>query len=243
MKVILTAAGILWNKERDDPVPLKKQPQSGNVLIIILVAIAAIAMLTYAVTQSSEQQSDTITRQTIDDGVSRLLTQAATLEGAVQQLVMNGEDASALYSTLSVLKPGDAGFATSPHNLKIYHPLGGGITYMPGSVSGSETVATDAGINRSSIVTGVGATDAVIGDILFTAKVSTAAYCGRINQILTGSATVPVLATFDFDALFTAGTPVTITAINCANCVNIPKLCVSNTTADAWGFYASLLPG
>ena len=220
-----------------------KNDQTGNVLLIILAAIAVVAMLTYAVTQSTEQQSDTLTRQTIDDGISRVMTQAATLSSALQQLAMNGEDPATLYSTLSVLRPGEAGFETAPSNLKIYHPLGGGVQYMSGSSSGTQTVATDFGINRGSIVTGVGATDAVVGDILFTAKISSAAFCGRINQILNGSTTVPELVTADFDTLFTAGTATTITAANCAACVGAVQLCVSNTGATAWGYYSVLWPG
>jgi hypothetical protein len=172
-----------------------------------------------------------------------MLTQAATLGGALHQLAANGEDPATLYTTLSLLKPGDAGYETSPHNLKIYHPLGGGVAYMAQTSSGADVVANSFGINKAAIIKGVGSTDAVVGDIVFTAKVTTAAYCQRVNQILNGSAAVPVLTTADFDTLFTAGTAVTVDATNCAACVNAARLCVSNTGATAWGYYAALFPG
>ena len=218
-----------------------RRREKGNVLFIILIAIAALALLTQMLSHSSVEQSDALSRQAQDDEISRMLTQAAVLSGAIRQMVINGEDAAALYLNLSILKPGDAGFETSPHYLKIYHPFGGGIKYMSSSSGNSSTVATDFNISKASIITGVGATD-TLGDILFSAKISSEALCQKINKILTGSTAVPpILATADFDLLF-AGTAVTIAAGNCASCVNIPRLCVSNTAATEWGFYASLLP-
>ncbi|MFH1158260.1 MAG: hypothetical protein V1721_05180 [Pseudomonadota bacterium] len=219
-----------------------KGKEGGNILLIILIAIMALALLTQVVSQSSEQQSDALSRQAQDDEISRLLTQTATLSGALHQMVVNGEDPATLYLNLSTLKPGDAGFETSPHSLKIYHPFGGGITHMSSSSGSSSAVATDFTISPASIATGVGATD-TLGDILFTARISSESLCQKINKILTGSTAVPpILSTADFDLLF-AGTAITIANGNCASCVNIPRLCVSNTNATAWGYYASLLPG
>jgi hypothetical protein len=40
-----------------------------------------------------------------------------------------------------------------------------------------------------------------------------------------------------------AGTAVTITSAQCADCEDVPKICVSNTGNTAWAFYATLLPG
>ncbi|MCK5659582.1 MAG: hypothetical protein KAH96_06880 [Alphaproteobacteria bacterium] len=218
-----------------------KGKEGGNVLFIILIGIIALALLTQMVSKSSELQSDTLSRQAQDDEISRMLTQSATLSSALYQMVVNGEDAATLYLNLSTLKPGDIGFETSPHSLKIYHPFGGGITPMSDSSSSSLAVATDFNISKASIVTGVGATD-TLGDILFTTKISSESLCQKINKILTGSTAVPpILTTADFDLLF-AGTAITIANGNCASCVNIPRLCVSNTNASAWGFYASLLP-
>ena len=218
-----------------------RRREKGNVLFIILIAIAALALLTQMLSHSSVEQSDALSRQAQDDEISRMLTQAAVLSGAIRQMVINGEDAAALYLNLSILKPGDAGFETSPHYLKIYHPFGGGIKYMSSSSGSSSTVATDFNISSASIITGVGATD-TLGDILFTSKISSESLCKKVNKILTGSTAVPpILATADFDLLF-AGTAITIAAGNCASCVNIPRLCVSNAAATEWGFYASLLP-
>jgi hypothetical protein len=182
-----------------------------------------------------------LSRQTQDDQINRMVTYTSTLGAALQQMIVNGEDPSTLYSSLSLKKPGDAGFETAPNNFKIYHPLGGGITYQSASAPDANAVATNYSINAGAIITGVGATDAAIGDIVFTANVSNATYCARINQVLLNSSTVPTMDGATFTNLF-GGTTVTITGGNCASCVNTARLCVSNGT-NAWGFYSALFPG
>lgn len=227
---------------------LKKTPETapqeqGNALFIVFVAIIVLALLTQMIASSSNQQASNLDRQTQDDEISRMLTQAATLGGAIHQMIVNGEDAATLYTDLSTLKPGDGGFETPPNNLKIYHPLGGGIMYMTASSTRATPVATNFSLNKGSIITGVGATDAAIGDIVFVATISAASYCQRINELTTGSTTVPVMDSAAFDDLFTDDVTVTIDGVNCASCVNVPRLCVSNTGATSWGYYATLLPG
>src|SRR5689334_13018832 len=96
--------------------------ERGNILLIILIAIVLLAMLTAIVSQYSSQQSDSLSRQVRDDQISRMLVQVGALGSALHQMVADGEDPATLYSNLSLLKPGDAGFETAPNNFKIYHP-------------------------------------------------------------------------------------------------------------------------
>ena len=216
--------------------------ERGNVLFIILTAIVLLAFLTQMVSQSTDQQSDVIVRQTRDDEISRMMAQVGALGGAVHQMLVNGADPATLYSNISTLKAGDAGYNTAPHTYKIYHPLGGGIAHMDASSPTATPMATDFKINPETIITGIGPTDVTIGDIVFTAKVSTAAFCARINELSLNSATIPVMTTSTFDDMFD-GTTVTIDGSNCADCVEKPRLCVSNSAGTEWGYYAALLPG
>jgi hypothetical protein len=217
--------------------------ERGNILFMILAAILILGMLTMAVSRQTTQQASILPHQTRDDQINRMLTHASTLATALQKMMINGEDAATLYTNLSLLKQGDAGFETSPNNLKIYHPLGGGVEYLSASAPDAEAVATDYKILPGAIVTGVGATDAVVGDILFAATIASEDYCERINQVLTGSATVPAMDSDVFTDLFTDGTAVTLDGTNCASCVNAARLCVTNGASDEWGFYAALFPG
>ncbi len=221
--------------------PLPDKSLRGNVLFMVLIAIAVLAMLTLAISQSSTEQSSILPQQTIDDQINRTITYASALGGAVQQMAVNGENPATLYSSLSLLKPGDANFETAPNNFKIYHPLGGGITYITASSPDPNAVATSFSINPGAIITGVGATDAVIGDIVFTAKISAANYCAETNKILNGSTTVPTMDSATFTSLF-GGTTVTVTSGLCAACVNKARLCVTDGSSH-WGFYAALFPG
>lgn len=225
-----------------------RRNERGNALIYIFVAIAILAMLTFAVSDSTDSTDSIADYATADEQISRMMTYSGTLAGAISQMIASGARAESIYSTLSVLNPQQAGYETPPHNMKLYHPMGGGMNYVTstGNSTSSDTVATTFRINPASIVTGVGPTDAVIGDVLFTAVVTSLKACKRINYLLTGQTTAaatPTLATATFTSLFTTGSTVTITAANCPNCVNRAQACVSNTANTAWGFYSTLLPG
>ena len=249
--------------------PLNNKYERGNILLMILVAIILLGALTMAISTDSTQQSGILPKQTQNDQINRMMDYANALGGAVQQMAINGETPSTLYSNLSLLQPGQAGFETSPNNLKIYHPLGGGITPMAASSPDSNAVATGYNINAGSSITGVGCAPgagscsgggtfsagscsagtvtaacwpvASTGHIIFTALISSASYCGAINLILTGSSTVPAMSSGTFTTLFNSSTAVAVTSGNCASCVNTPRLCVSNG-ASSWGFYADLFP-
>jgi hypothetical protein len=225
--------------------PDMENRERGNILLIILIAIVLLAMLTAIVSQYSSQQSDSLSRQVRDDQISRMLVQVGALGSALHQMVADGEDPALLYSNLLLYKPGDANFETPPNTFKIYHPLGGGISYMASSTPDTTApVATSFGINAPSIITGVGATDAGVGDIIFTAIVSSASYCQRINEMISGTTAMPVMADATFTSLFVTPATVTLNAGNCApGCVNVAQRCVVNTSGNAWGFYAALFPG
>jgi hypothetical protein len=250
------------------PDPLQKHDR-GNVLFYILLVIFVLGMLTYYISQTSSQQSNAVSTQTINNQINQMITYASGLGGALQQMVTNGENAAALYSNVDALPPSsDAGFNTAPSNLKIYHPLGGGITYESQSAP-NLAVGTNYNINPNAIITGVGCSaasgagcSATAGHIVFGATISSAAYCRQINYIigpvsgLTTQTVPPVMVDADFSKLFpaagsipstaavTAGADCTAAApwATTASCTGIPRLCVSNTEGTAWGFYADLFP-
>ena len=235
------------------PLTDKKFPtekEHGNILFMILITIFLLGMLTYAISQSSTQQSNVIPQQTITSQINQMITYASGLGGALQQMVTNGENPDTLYSLVDVLPPSsDPGYNTPPSNLKIYHPLGGGITYQSQSAP-TAPIATNFSINPTSIITGVGCSSGTgcivtsapaTGHIIFTAKMSAANYCAETNRILNGSSSVPTMDSAAFTALFTTGSTVTINSSNCASCVNVARLCVSDGSGH-WGFYADLFP-
>lgn len=223
----------------------RRKGERGNALLYVFIAIAVLALLTFAVSDTSDNTDNIADYAVADEQIARILAYSGTIAATLNEMVIAGATHETLYSTLVTTPPGGAGFGTAPHNMKIFHPMGGGLNYISssGSATDTDTVGTSFKINPGSIVDDVGPTDAVVGDILFTAVINDVEACQRINFLLRGDGTVPVLATASFDNLFTTGAAVTIDAANCADCVGVAQACVSNTAGDAWGFYAALLPG
>lgn len=219
-------------------------------MLYVLIAVALLGMLTFAVSRSTEQD-DGMDRVEMDEQISRMMSQAATLMGAVQQMVVNGFDPSVLATALDPMKPDDTDWDTPPHLstsvpvFKVYHPYGGGVKYMEatGPVSAGSTVAKDFEISPGSSVEGVGPTDTG-GDILFTARITSAAACTRVNEKLrgTGASMPTITVTADFDDLL-AGTDTALTASgNCAACEGLPAACVMRGGGGQWLFYKALSP-
>ena len=224
----------------------RTQGQRGNVLFFLFLMIGLLAVLTVVATSRNAQVfgiKDDVIR---DEQIARLLAYSATLSGAVQQMVAsNSMSPQGMYWSLSVIAPGAAGWDTAPHGFKLFHPYGGGVTHMSatGSTSSSETVATNFRISTGSIINGVGDTNAVIGDIVFTATIANSASCQAINKKVWGSTTMPTMSDAAYTAMITNGTNTTVAAGNCANCVNKAAACVVNVSGNAYGYYQVLLPG
>jgi|GEM_PF-5931460 len=227
-----------------------KNRQSGNVLFLILVAIALLGIITAIISNYSSEQKETLDRQTTDAQVSVLFNHTATLGVAVMNLLIQGVEPNNVYQVLSTLKQGDAGFEDSPHQYKLYHPLGGGVSYTSStSNTASEAIATNFNINKKSIVIGVGKSDNAVdpadtvGDILFTARITNSAYCAAINKKINGRTSIPEMADAAFNSLFNDGTTVVIDTADCSDCVNNSRFCVRNSSDSQWGFYSALFPG
>lgn len=217
--------------------------QSGNILFLILIAIAMFGILTAVISNSTKEHKETLNRQTVDAQISVVLNYVSSLSSALLNLVMAGADQSTIYQNLLTLKPGDDGYEESPHQYKIFHPLGGGIEYLSSSTNtSSSALATNFNINKGSIITGVGKSDALIGDIVFTARITSEDYCQAINKKINGSTSIPEMSDSTFNTLFTSDTEVTVDSSNCPDCVGITRSCISNSSDSEWGFYSVLFP-
>lgn len=229
-------------------------PSRGSALFIILVAIALLGALTWAVSYSTEQQTAAPDNLEVGEQIARLLAQGATLAGAVGHMASIGDqDPVALSGTgvnkLNTVIPGGPGWDTPPHATKIYHPLGGGVKYIAQTGTGTvlsptKNVANDFKINASTWIDGVGPTNTG-GDFLFTARVASLAACQKINAIVRGTpANAPPMAMLPsyFDDLFVNGLHLDIDENVCADCPGVARGCVDNATGDAWGYYQALLP-
>lgn len=101
---------------------------SGNVLFIILIAVALFGALSFAITQSSNSGSNSATRDKAKIIASEILQYASTVEQAIERMALINE-VSVEYLDVSaagiVQQPANAN--CSSDRCKLFSPSGGGI--------------------------------------------------------------------------------------------------------------------
>jgi hypothetical protein len=100
-----------------------KKQQSGNVLFLILIAVALFAALSYAVTQSSRSGGNS-SRETNLLNSSQVTQYPTAVKTAVLRMVINGRSADSLRFD----RPAD--FGSTPTSQLVFHPEGGGATFQ-----------------------------------------------------------------------------------------------------------------
>lgn len=110
--------------------------ESGNVLFLILIAVALFAALSYAVTQSTRSGAGSTDREQSLLGSASLTQYPTALRTAVVRMLLSGIDIK------DVAFNDPANFAGVSENYLVFHPDGGGAVYQqpPGDVmSGGAT--------------------------------------------------------------------------------------------------------
>ena len=101
------------------------QKESGNVLFLILIAVALFAALSYAVTQSTRSGSGATTNETAGLDAAELVQYPTGVRTAVLRMVIDGVDPQ----NLEFNAPSTFGDLTSTE-VGVFHPDGGGATYV-----------------------------------------------------------------------------------------------------------------
>jgi hypothetical protein len=96
--------------------------EKGNVLFLILIAVALFAALSYAVT-SSTRSGGSATKETNQLNAAAIVQTGSSLQTAVMRMSIGGVSASSLLFT----PPSDFAANTSRY---VYHPEGGSATYQ-----------------------------------------------------------------------------------------------------------------
>ncbi len=98
--------------------------QKGNVLFLILIAVALFAALSYAVTQSSRSGGDA-SRETNILNAAQLTQYPTSIRTAVLRLVIDGfQDTNILYNDPA------AGFTAASEPFEVFATIGGGAIYQ-----------------------------------------------------------------------------------------------------------------
>ncbi len=162
-----------------------RQSESGNVLFLILIAVALFAALSYAVTQSTRSGAGSSDNETSLINSAQLTQYPAGIRTAVVRMMIGGVD----IGNLSFNAPSD--FTNLGTNLAwgVFYPTGGGATYAEAPV---DVMATGPGVwhfnleNQIDLVGttgGAGPTDTSADLIAFLPGISKSV-CTKINSEL-----------------------------------------------------------
>jgi len=162
---------------------------------------------------------------------NELLEYSAAAKSVVDQMIMTGSS----IDDLDFVNPTSAGFDTPPHIHKVFHPEGGGLTYQSAlndNIKGPDGSGTLPGIFIGAF-NNVEWTPSTSTDVIMSFHKIRQDVCAKINEKITGSATIPALTdtlrvTLINTAVHGAGN-VNLDTTVCSGCDGYPTLCVENS--------------
>lgn len=233
-----------------------KDEVKGNVLFLILIAVALFAALSYAITQSGRGGGSGISKENTQIRAAQAVQALAAIKAAAMRMVLSGVsvDDIKVHTPGSVAEP-----CTDTDGTCLFTPDGGGATWpvFPDDTYNQELIAA---INLPAINLGkakatsagdaCGSSDcpgsvAGIGTALPEVGIGLAAItesvCAAINKGL-GRSSIPVQDPTDFAANFGSGY-VTFTATpgEEALCVDISEAAFGNPAAGFYIYYQVLI--
>ena len=169
--------------------------ESGNVLFLILIAVALFAALSYAVTQSTRTGGGSGDNETALISSAQLTQYPATIRTSVVRMIISGAD----ITSLEFNAPDQFSNLLS-NAVGVFHPSGGGATYSqsPGDMMATGNPGTWV-FNAENEILYLGTTnEAALGtpldttvDVIAFLPGITQTLCSRINDEL-GIAGIPV---------------------------------------------------
>lgn len=192
----------------------KHNGESGNVLFLILIAVALFAALSYAVTQSSRSGGGDAGKETNLVNSAQMTQYPSGIRTSIVRMIISGADiasiefnAPSLFGTLTATTPVGA--------LGVFHPSGGGATYAqaPGDVMASGATQGSWIFNGENQIFNIGTSEnaatptAATADIIaFLPGVSTSV-CNKLNEELGLPATPVVETGVDVATIMGSATP------------------------------------
>ncbi len=162
--------------------------ESGNVLFLILIAVALFAALSYAVTQSSRSGGGDTSGETALINSAQLTQYPASIRTTIIRMIVNGISVT----ELNFNTPADFADIVSTR-VAVFHPAGGGAIYSPAppDMMASETQG-EWYFNANMEIPHIGVSGAGGNDLIAFLPGITEGVCRRINTEL-GISGIPVL--------------------------------------------------
>jgi hypothetical protein len=164
-----------------------RRKEAGNVLFLILIAVALFAALSYAVTQSSRSGGGDANNETNLISSAQVTQYPASVRTAIiRMIVSNGVTAA----ELEFNPPSDFGNCTTDPQC-VFHPAGGGATYAPAPadiVTGTTPQVwvfnAENEINLVGTTVGGNAPDSTTADVIAILPNVKTSICEKINEEL-----------------------------------------------------------
>ncbi|OFW89221.1 MAG: hypothetical protein A3J37_04815 [Alphaproteobacteria bacterium RIFCSPHIGHO2_12_FULL_45_9] len=178
-----------------------RRSERGNVLFLILIAVALFAALSYAVTQSTRSGGGDASRETNLVNAAGITQYPASIKTAITRMVISNSvnPEELLFDTPSTF----GSLATDEDKANaVFYPTGGGASYVeaPASVMASNTLGTWH-FNGANRVVNIGTTEASLSttdaDIIAFLPGVKKAVCDSIHAKLGISPTYTVITTID----------------------------------------------
>jgi len=182
-----------------------RRTEQGNVLFLILIAVALFAALSYAVTQSTRSGGGDAGRETSLINSAQITQYPASIKTAITRMIIS---LSVDPATLEFNPPADLGSLTQA-TYGVFNPAGGGATYTeaPSSVMAAGTPGVWRFNSENEIfnIGTDGAPSTSSADIIAFLPGVSQAICERIHSQLGISTTIPTEAgvVLDTAATFT----------------------------------------
>jgi hypothetical protein len=215
---------------------MQNKNSAGNVVIIILVAVALFGALTFTLSKSMNGgNSDELNSARATIYANQIITYSADVEGAINQMIFNGSG----IDDFNFILPSDAAFETGSDIYKVFHPDGGGVNYkkIPQAII-EEATPTPSPDWYLGLFNNTEWTETAAFDVMLTAYQIKESVCEEINNQLIGSKNIPVLGDDLQNRLIDTATNLSLNAAVCSGCDGHASLCVENGTGNAWAFYS-----
>lgn len=159
----------------------KINKESGNVLFLILIAVALFAALSYVVTQSTRSGGGSTEREKNILSSAQMTQYPTALRTAMIRLVLGGVSVE----NVKFDAPGTAGFTAQSTAVLIFHPSGGGATYQqaPADLMTSNSLGA-WNFNGNFDVPSIGVSGSGGNDVIAFLRDISSGVCKQLNEEL-----------------------------------------------------------
>ena len=159
-----------------------RQSEKGNVLFLILIAVALFAALSYVVTQSTRSGGGSTEREKNILSSAQMTQYPTALRTSIIRQVLAG----VAIENVRFDAPGSAGFTTVSVAQLVFHPQGGGATFQqaPADLSAGGNLPISWTYNAEVEVPGIGLDGAGGNDVIAFLPGVSNGICRQVNEEL-----------------------------------------------------------